>query len=377
VKIGFICNEYPPSTCGGIGTFTRELAEQLVALGHEVRVIGVYADIQRATVVEQNQVIVERLPATAGWRGIVSNRRRLYQRVKQLQNEGLIDLIESPDFEGYSAFWGKLTIPLVVRLHGTVTYFSHQLGQPVNPLIRLIERNALKSADKLVSVSHYAAKQSFDIFDLQKTYDLVHNGVAWPLATDVKQTYAYSGKVVFTGSIMPKKGVLSLARAWPAVRQVFPDAELIIIGKDTQNRGVSVKAQMLEIVGKEHSITFTGHISKQVLQDYLRDADVAIFPSFSESFGLGPVESMALAVPTIYTELSCGPEIIQHQENGLLVNPEHPQAIASSLIRLMSDEKQRVFYGRAGRAHAAQFSVDAQLMHNVNVFQQVIETKSL
>lgn len=377
MRIGFICNEYPPSTCGGIGTFTRELAEQLTTLGHEVRIIGVYSDIKEAEISEQNQVIVERLPAKSGWRGIIGNRRTLYRRIKQLQSEDAIDVIESPDFEGYSAFWGRLKIPLLVRLHGTVTYFSHELNQPASRLIRLIEREALKKADRLVSVSHYAAKQTLDIFALDKAYDVVHNGVAWPLATDIKQDYTYSGRVVFTGSIMPKKGVLSLAKAWPAVREVFPQAELIIIGKDTVSDGLSVKAQMLEIVGEEGAMTFTGHISKQALQAHVRDADVAIFPSFSESFGLGPVEAMALAVPTIYTELSCGPEIVQHEKNGLLINPENPESIALSLVQLMSNEKQREFYGKAGRAHAEQFSVNAQLRHNVTAFQQVIESKSL
>ena len=117
---------------------------------------------------------------------------------------------------------------------------------------------------------------------------------------------------------------------------------------------------------------FTGHINKATLQDHLRYADVAIFPSFSESFGLGPVESMALAVPTIYTELSCGPEIVQHEQNGLLVNPSEPHSIATALKHLLSDQQQREQLGRAGRVHARQFSVDTQIANNVTAYQQLI-----
>ena len=372
MKIGFICNEYPPEICGGVGTFTRELAEQLVAAGHEVRVIGVYSSISSATTQEQNGVIVERLPAKPGRLGIWQNRRALYHRVKALAKSGELELIEIPDFEGYSAFWGRLDIPVLLRLHGTVTYFNHELKQPNSRLIAFLERQALRRADRLVSVSQYAAEQTLSVFQLSTPYSVVHNGIAIPSAEQTKQQYAYQGKVVFTGSIMPKKGVLSLAEAWPSVRAQFPDAELIIVGKDTQHHGRSVKQQMQEIVGPEHPIIFTGHIDKKTLQQHLLNADVAVFPSYSETFGLGPVEAMALAVPTIYTELSCGPEIVQHEKNGLLINPEQPKTIANALNRLLNDQSQREFFGQQGRAHAATFSVAEQLALNVAVYEQLI-----
>lgn len=372
MKIGFICNEYPPEICGGVGTFTRELAEQLVAAGHEVRVIGVYANVQQSQQQEQNGVVVERIPAKSGRLGIWQNRRVLYQRVKTLADQGELDLIEVPDFEGYSAFWGTLRIPILLRLHGTVTYFNHELNQPNSRLIEFLERQALKRADRLVSVSQYAAQQTLDVFQLSTPYSVVHNGIALPDDEAVKRDYAYKGKLVFTGSIMPKKGVLSLAKAWPAIHQAFPDCELVIIGKDTVHQGVSVRQQMLDIAGPSHPIEFTGHIDKQTLQQHLIEADVAVFPSYSETFGLGPVEAMALAVPTLYTELSCGPEIVQNEKNGLLINPQEPKTIANAVNRLLNDQSQREFFGQQGRVHAATFSVAEQLSLNMAVYQQLI-----
>lgn len=372
MKIGFICNEYPPATCGGIGTFVRELAERLVAEGHQVTIVGVYANVDQREERQQQGVTVIQLPAQGGLSGIYVDRRSLFVEVKTLSEAGQIDLIEIPDFEGYAAFWGKLSIPIVVRLHGTATYFSQELGQRPSRLVRWLEQQTLNKATQLISVSHYAARETLNVFSLKMPYNVIHNGVSWPDDTQCKKDYSATGSVVFTGSLMYKKGVFALAEAWPEVQKQYPNAQLILVGKDTQQNGQSVRSLLEQKVGKSANLMFTGHINKATLQDHLRYADVAIFPSFSESFGLGPVESMALAVPTIYTELSCGPEIVQHEQNGLLINPSEPHSIAAALKHLLSDQQQREQLGRAGRVHARQFSVDTQIANNVTAYQQLI-----
>lgn len=376
MKIGFICNEYPPVTCGGIGTFTRELAERLVQAGHHVHVIGVYAGQTSIKIAEQNGVLVERLPARGGLIGLYSDRRRLYRRVNTLAKAGELDVIEVPDFEGGAAFWGRLSIPRVVRLHGTVTYFNQELEQPANKLTKRLELSTLVNSDCWLSVSDYAAQETCNAFAIKKPYEVIYNGIAWPSKEQCKQDYSASARVVFTGSLMAKKGVFSLAKAWRQLHQIMPNLTLVLIGKDTVVQGRSAKDFIVELAGDVANIEFTGHIDKATLQQHLTNADVAIFPSFSESFGLGPVEAMALAVPTIYTQLSCGPEIMKDKRDGLLIDPTEPDTIVSALTSLLTDESLRRQYGCAGRAHAEKFSIDAQLAHNVKAYQQLIEAHS-
>ncbi|WP_164084778.1 glycosyltransferase family 4 protein [Alteromonas flava] len=377
MKIGFVCNEYPPYTCGGIGTFTRELAERLVAQGHEVTVFGVYADVTSPLCESLQGVTVYRLPATSGWLGLWRNRRTLYHAIKAAADKGEIEVVEVPDFEGYATFWGALPISVLVRLHGTVTYFNHELNKPHSRVIKWLEQKTLARADRLLSVSQYAAEKTLNIFALDKPFTVIHNGIAWPDASACKQDYSYSGLVVFTGTLMAKKGVFALAQAWPEVQAIFPDARLVLIGKDTQDEGQSAWQRIEQLAGAQARITHTGHIAKAELQTHLVNADIAIFPSFSESFGLGPVEAMALAVPTIYTQLSCGPEIITHERDGILINPAQPSTISQAIIKLLFDQGKRKHFGAAGRQHAAIFSVAAQIAHNEQAYQQSIEANSV
>ncbi|WP_100644244.1 glycosyltransferase family 4 protein [Alteromonas facilis] len=377
MKIGFVCNEYPPVTCGGIGTFTRELAEMLVAQGDEVHVFGVYADVTDAIHENVNGVEVHRYPAKPGIKGIWNNRRQLYNAVKCAAKEQQIEIIEIPDFEGYGAFWGRLAIPVVARLHGSVTYFNHELKRAPSRLMKYLELATLKRASGLISVTHYAALETLSVFHLKQSYDVIHNGIAWPEDSDCKQNYEYTGRVVFTGSLMSKKGVFALASAWRQVKTRFPDASLTLIGKDTTENGSSAIAKVLELAGDGADIHHTGHIAKAELNAIVKTADVAIFPSFSESFGLGPVEAMALAVPTIYTQLSCGPEIVNQHVDGVLIDPNDPDTISQALIELLGDEAQRERYGKAGRARAASFSVATQLAQNRAVYSRYIEATGL
>lgn len=373
MKIGIICNEYPPMMCGGIGVFTKELAEGLVKAGHQVTVIGVYVDIENEKNEKINDVDVIRMQAKLGRFSPYLNSRALFKKVLELVSKERIDLVEVPDFEGNSAFWGTLPIPVVVRLHGTLSYFSYELGTKKNKVLFWLERKALKRADQILAVTQYVADQSAQLFNLQLPRVVVHNGVKLPDQEDVKKDYNYQGVVAFTGSLMRKKGVLSLAKAWNAVQKRFPDARLVLVGKDTTENGKSVKEMMLELTSDKAHLEFTGHVTKAELQQILATADVAAFPSYSESFGLAPFEAMALGVPTIYTKLSCGPELVRDQIDAILVDPNITKQIEQALMDMLGDQHTRERFGLAGQNRAEEFSVVNQLDRNISEYQALLK----
>lgn len=376
MKIGLICNEYPPAMCGGIGVFTKELANGLVNAGHQVTVVGVYQDLEKEICEQLDQVTVYRLPAKTGRVSPWVNSRILFNQVRKLAMAKQIDLIEVPDFEGNAAFWGKLPIPVVVRIHGTVTYFSDEMGTKISELVRWLERRTLQRAQHLLAVTQYVADHTMRLFGVSKPTTIVHNGVKLPEATLTKTDFSYQGKAVFTGSLMRKKGSLSLAKAWNIVQQKFPDATLVLIGKDTQEAGQSIKEKMIELAGKQAKLEFTGHVTKAQLQERMSLADLGVFPSYSESFGLAPFEAMALGVPTIYTKLSCGPELLRDQQDAILVDPDNIEEIADAITTLFEQQEQRQRYSDAGKKRVLEFSVEHQLAKNISAYQSLIARDS-
>ena len=121
VKICFICNEYPPGPHGGIGTMTQLLAKRLVSKGHEVRSVGIYPANYPAPPTENDHgVEVVRIPERQTAFGWITSRYAVYRQVQRWVRAGQADVVEVPDYQGMAAFWPKLSVPVIARLHGSL-----------------------------------------------------------------------------------------------------------------------------------------------------------------------------------------------------------------------------------------------------------------
>ena len=146
LRICFICGEYPPARHGGVGVATQSLARALARRGHEVRVIGIRAAEDGSADSERDEgVRVERL-SRCNWPkiGWLKARYHLYRQVAQWAQAGEIDLVEAPDYEGWTAGWRALPVPVVARLHGSASYFAAERGRPLSTVLYRVERMALR-----------------------------------------------------------------------------------------------------------------------------------------------------------------------------------------------------------------------------------------
>ena len=378
MNICFVCNEHPPARHGGIGNMTRTLSRSLVEAGHHVRVIGISAWEDPAPEFEEDQgVQVWRKkvkPSRFSW---IRARSLVFRTVKEWAQQGLIELVELPDFEGMAAGWPRLPIPVVVRMHGTSTYFADEMGGRPKRVTRLLERAALRRADFLCSCSRYTAARTGHLFQLKgREITPIHN------PTDLSDSPAGEprsrGEIVFSGTLTPKKGVVSLIRAWPAVVAEEPAAALHLFGKDGRTEsGASMRAYLLASLPAKcrNSVHFHGHTDMKRLRSAFRSATAAIFPSYSEAFALAPMEAMSEACPTVFTRRASGPELITDGEDGLLVDPDQPGEISEALLRILRDDQLAAKLGRQGRATIeGYFSLTALLPRNVEFYSHCIHS---
>ena len=374
MNIVFLCNELPPSKTGGIGVFVSELARRLVSRGHNVFVIGFLDSVEVKETNIVDGVCVIKIPAKKGVLGLIFNRYYLYKEVSAICSKENIDIIEFPDFEGMSAFIPKGKHKVIIRLHGSHTYFASEMRNKPSFLIKALEKKALNKADAIVSVSRYAADKTNKIFEIDRDIEVIYNGIDLPKINRCKKSWKNGSKVVFTGSLMKKKGVFSLAKAWPIVKKTIPDAQLIMVGKDTIADGQSAKSKIQKLT-EDKCVTFLGHLPKNEMESVISQCDVAIYPSYSETFGLAPIEAMALRVPTIYTKLSCGPEVVKIQNLiDICVNPDDPEDIANKIVKLLRSEDLRFDIAVSGRLLVEKnYSNDSAVLKNEEFYKKVIE----
>jgi glycogen(starch) synthase len=362
MNILYICDEYPPGRHGGIGTAVQLLAREMVKQGHTVVVAGFYDwGYGGEDKLTDEGVLVYRFRRKLATR-FLGNLKKLPVRILykaltvsglfewdirksiNLYNDFLLKLIEKynieiaeiPDYLDYIRFcksylaFPELPIPTVVRLHGSYTYFEKEAGKDVPEFAWQMDHDLLEGATAVCSVSKYTAEKTALYLNYKKPMQVIYNGIDtdnFP-APVKKKPY----KAVFTGTLIEKKGIYSLLQAWNIVHEKLNNAELWIYGK-----GPVEKLKAILSDKAIRSVFFKGHVPRQELLYSLADASLAVFPSFAETFGLAALEAMACGTAVIFTERTSGPEIINDEVNGILVDPANVQEIADNIIDLLDN----------------------------------------
>ncbi len=376
MRLCFVCSEYPPSSHGGIGSFVQRFGRALVQAGHQVRVVGIYAPTTPEAEYEVDQgVQVWRLRHSSARLGWVSARYRLYRTIAAWSRQGEIDLVEVPDWHGWAAFWPKLSVPLVVRLHGCSTYFAVELAKPTDRLTFWLEQASLGRAEAWCSVSQYTARKTQQLLKPRRPCSQILYNAAEFISEQDTVTRS-TNRVVFAGTLTAKKGIIALVQAWPQVLAAMPDAELHIYGKDgfTEARQ-SMRAYLLDQLTPlaQKSVVFHGHITQSELRRAYQEAALAVLPSYAEAFALVPLEAMACGCPMVYTRRCSGPELIEDNKTGLLIDPDQPDEIVSAITCILGNPNLADQLGKAGQAHVRQnFALTTLLADNERFYQSCL-----
>jgi glycosyltransferase involved in cell wall biosynthesis len=376
LRIAYVCSDYPPGPHGGIGTMTQLLARALTARGHQVRVTGVYPPDYPAEDRQDDQgVPVLRLRESRHPLGWVAARVRLARLVSRWVQEGAVDVIEIPDWQGWAAGWPRWPVPVVTRLNGSAVYFAAERGASVSALTRYLEASSIRRADFVCSASRYTGERTAKLFGLARGFDVLYNPVE-TLGGPV--TARIPGRVVFSGTLTEKKGVVSLIRAWPLVLAGAPQAQLHLYGKDgATGGGPSMQAHLQSLMpaAAAGSVHFHGHVPRTTLLAALAEARVAVFPSYAEAFALAPLEAMACGAPTVYSRRGSGPELIRDGRDGLLVEPDHPDDIARALLRILTDDAVAQRLSAEGRRRVQDsFGLEQVVTENVAFYRRCTAT---
>lgn len=353
MHILYLTSEYPPLPSGGIGTSIRNLGRALVSQGHRVTVLGWG---QKAEFEDQGvrvRFIGQSNIPKLGW---LLNRQLAQREINRLVRDDGVEIVEAPDWCGLSAGM-HLHCPLVIRCHGSDVYFAYLLHDKARFSVRYAERLALKQADGIAAVTRFAANTTARLFGITKPIEVIHNGI------DIKhflpRSTASHGKsaLLYVGTIVRKKGVLDLCRAFSFLVEKVPDAHLRLIGQDSSDRQTgssstwSLCQALLSPQAREHT-EYLGAQPYDKIQHYMQQSKVCVFPSYAETFGLTWVEAMACAKPLIAYDIGWAKEIVEHNKTGVLIQAADINGLTAAMQKLLSDTELCCRFGLAGRQRA-------------------------
>lgn len=176
-------------------------------------------------------------------------------------------------------------------------------------------------------------------------------------------------RILFVGTLEPRKNVERLVRAFERVAPRHPEARLVLVGPEGWRGGPL--ARLLDESGVRERIELTGFLPAAELRARYEEADVFAYPSLYEGFGLPVLEAMEAGTAVLTSNVSSIPEVAG--DAAVLVDPRSVGEVASGLDRLLSDPSLRRDLARRGRERARRFTWEATAGATVESYRRAIE----
>jgi phosphatidyl-myo-inositol alpha-mannosyltransferase len=349
VKIGLVTPYIYPLP-GGVNEHVRYLYENLIARGHDVRIISSIHGGQR-----ESEGDIIRLgygfgvPAN-GSVGIVTLSPRYTQLVRAMLERERFDVLHFHEpfvpflslvllresssvnvatfhaYAGWSAayeFWKRLLARFARRLHGRIAVSA-------------------------------AARHFIDRY-FPGDYKVIPNGVDLRRYQNVPPVARYRDgtlNIFFVGRFESRKGLMYLLKAYRVLRKRGYDCRLLVAGSGPQER----EARRYIATRRLQGVELLGRISDEDKARYFATADVYVSPATGqESFGIVLLEAMAAGAPIVCSDIHGYKGVVRRGEQALLVPPRDVKALVDAIARVLDDADLRARMSRAGRERAIQF----------------------
>jgi glycosyltransferase involved in cell wall biosynthesis len=271
-------------------------------------------------------------------------------------------------------------IPVIIRLHGSDTYFCHLEKRKQKIKNFWFEKLALSKAKAFIAPTEYAGKVSKELFKIKdKEIKTIHNGLALNKFEKHPTSQYEDGLVLYFGTIIRKKGVLELTAIMDLVVKKYSKAHLVLIGDDAPDIKTSSPStwrlikEQLNKLSTELNVTYLGKVSYESVQTYIKKAHVCVFPTYAETFGMVTIESMAMQKAVVNSNIGWSKELIEDGESGFLVHPSNHNEYASKIVKILENNELRVSVGLKARERVKQvFDIDKKAEENIAFYKTII-----
>lgn len=358
MHIAFLTPEYPHqlvTRSAGIGSSIQNLATELVKMQHQVTVFFYGAT---AFAVEKHKgITLHFIPhkkySFAGW---YRYRKKVQHYINKVVVKEGIQVIEAVDWTGFTAFM-RFKCNLLIRLHGSDTYFCHLEQRKQKWKNKWFETMALHQADALVSVSQFTADVTLKLFQIKKPIKVLYNGIDTTRFLP-QETAIQEGEILYFGSLIRKKGVLELAHIFNKVIEMYPKAHLTLLGADVMDiiENKSTWQLFQQNLNKEalNAVTHVPQVPYSQVQQYLQKAAVVVLPSFAEAFPMTWLEAMAMGKAMVTSNIGWAKELMIDNETGFTSHPKAHTEFASNVVVLLKDSERAKSMGNKARLRIEQ-----------------------
>jgi glycosyltransferase involved in cell wall biosynthesis len=359
VRVVVVSGIWPPDP-GGPASHAPALADFLTERGHAVEVVTTA------------EAAPEQRPYRVSWAPRRSRLRHARATALVRTRARDSDVVYATSMIRRAAIGSRLAgTPLVVKLvsdevferamrsgrfEGTLDEFQRTGGARVRSL-RMTRNAALRAARHVYSPSAYlreiALRWGLDPERVSVLPNPAPTIPPLPPREELRAELGLDGRaLVFAGRLGPQKAV---GVALSALAQIA-DATLSVAGDGPQRTALETRAAEL---GLGQRVRFLGGLPRNTVLRLFRAADASVLPSAWENSPHTVVESLAVGCPVIATAVGGVPEVVRDGENGLLVPPNDPSALAAAISRLYTEDGLRARLSEGAPGSVSGFTEEA------------------
>jgi glycosyltransferase involved in cell wall biosynthesis len=239
----------------------------------------------------------------------------------------------------------------------------------------------LRKANHIITISEFSKKEIIRLTGIKENrISVIYPGVDlayyYPKPdSSILTRYSITENdtvIMYLGSEEPRKNISLILRAIYHLKKTTPNIKLLKVGGAQMGGDRQAVLKLIKDLRLENEVIFTGQIAESDLPKYYNAADLFVFPSYYEGFGLPPLEAMACGCPVIVANRTSLPEVIG--DAGLLIDPDDELGVAEAMAQLLadSDKKDRNNIIVRGLEQAMKFSWDKSALQTMDLYEKVL-----
>lgn len=335
--------EYPPHIIGGLARHVHALSNELSKRNQQIHVLtskpNDSTDYEKQGNVHIHRVnpINEQDPDFLSW--MAGLNVAMIEEAMNIARHIEFDIVHTHDWMtgAAAAFLSeKLEIPLIATVHGTEFGRNNGVFSELQQFVSKKENELCHDADEIIVCSDFMKAEVISLFKVpaEKVTVITNGAVSGQVEQpdfDIEDLYPFlkGKKVVFSlGRIVKEKGFQTLIAAADLLRHKHGDLCFVIAGNGPLLDWYREKVREMELDGFVH---FIGFIKEDIRKSMMKRADLAVFASSYEPFGLAAAEALAAGVPTVVAKTGGMQTLIEDYQTGFYMQPENER----SLVRII------------------------------------------
>lgn len=359
LRIVMLSWEYPPRIVGGISPHVYELSQKLVERGIEVHVVTKATPNAPDEEVEPSGVHVHRVHLDGTPKSFVQEIQMLNdatdKRVRRLLEDwrpgGQPTIFHAHDWlslDSARELKYEYQLPMIATVHATEWGRNNGIHNELQKSIHEQEYWLTYEAWRVIVCSEFMKNEVNRYFSCpMDKIDVIYNGVnaerfefEWSdeERTEWRRRLALPEEkiVMYVGRFVREKGIHVLLNSASAILAEHPNTKFVIVGGGARDN----LEKFVRWYGLKDKVLFTGFMANRSLHQLYRCADVAVFPSLYEPFGIVALEGMAAGAAVVSSDAGGLKEVVLHDKTGTTSYAGDPGSLAWAILRALNDPER-------------------------------------